>query len=187
VSLQARKQEFVRDAIWTAAIDLFAAKGFEETTIEDIVEAAGTSKRTFFRHFESKRDLMAQPVLRYAASLKSAIESSPAGSTAGALFRDVVRNVAARTVSDPRMRKVMEVAARYPAAREAQLSRVAELQDQVAEAFAKRCKDEVTAQVLAGLTLSVLSIAYRIWFLKGNRDITSAVREALARLSAVVC
>jgi hypothetical protein len=85
------------------------------------------------------------------------------------------------------MRKVMEVAARYPAAREAQLSRVAELQDQVAEAFAKRCKDEVTAQVLAGLTLSVLSIAYRIWFLKGNRDITSAVREALARLSAVVC
>ena len=52
VRLQARKQEFVRDAIWTAAIDLFAEKGFEETTVDDIVAAAGTSRRTFFRYFE---------------------------------------------------------------------------------------------------------------------------------------
>ena len=61
-SLQTRKQAFVREAIWAAAMDLFAEKGFEETTIDDIVNAAGTSRRTFFRHFESKRDLMAQPI-----------------------------------------------------------------------------------------------------------------------------
>jgi AcrR family transcriptional regulator len=35
MSLQARKQEFVRAAIWAAATDLFAEKGFEETTIDD--------------------------------------------------------------------------------------------------------------------------------------------------------
>src|SRR5437016_556624 len=39
VSLKERKLELVRDTIWTAAIDLFAAKGFEETTIDDIVDA----------------------------------------------------------------------------------------------------------------------------------------------------
>jgi hypothetical protein len=63
VSLQLRKQEFVRDAIWAVAIDLFAEKGFDETTLDDIVAAAGTSRRTFFRHFESKRDLIAQPIV----------------------------------------------------------------------------------------------------------------------------
>src|SRR6516165_1565282 len=104
-NLQTRKQEFVRDAIWTAAIDLFAEKGFEETTIDDIAAAAGTSRRTFFRHFESKRDLMAQPVVSYGASLTKTIESCPRAASPAALFRHVVLEVAQRTVSDSRMRK----------------------------------------------------------------------------------
>jgi AcrR family transcriptional regulator len=187
VNLQARKQEFVRDAIWTAAIDLFAEKGFEETTIDDIAAAAGTSRRTFFRHFESKRDLMAQPVVSYGASLTKTIESCPRAASPAALFRHVVLEVAQRTVSDSRMRKVMEIAARYPAAREAQLSRVAEVQDHLAEAFARRCKDEVAAHVLAGLTLSALSLAYRVWFSQGNKEIVSAVERVLAEFSVVVC
>jgi len=186
-SLQARKQEFVRDAIWTAAVDLFAKKGFEETTIDDIVDAAGTSRRTFFRHFESKRDLMAQPVVSYGASLTKAIESCPPASLPAGLFRHVVLEVAQRTAADSRMRKVMEIAARYPAAREAQLSRVAEVQDRLAEAFAQRCQDAVTAHVLAGLTLSALSLTYRVWFSKGNKDIVSAVQHVLAEFSVVVC
>lgn len=41
---------------------------------------------------------------------------------------------------------------------------MAEAQDGPAEAFAKRCKYEVAAQVLSGLTLSALSLAYRVWF-----------------------
>jgi AcrR family transcriptional regulator len=117
VSLQAQKQAFVRDAIWAAAIDLFAEKGFEETTVDDIVNAAGTSRRTFFRHFESKRDLMAQPVLSYGASLRSAIGSCRQDCSPAELFRHVVLEVALRTVSDSRMRKVMEVAGKYPAAK----------------------------------------------------------------------
>ena len=186
-SLQARKQELVRETIWAAAIDLFAEKGFEETTIDDIVDAAGSSRRTFFRHFGSKRDLMAHPVVSYGASLTKAIESCPAKSSCAELFRHVVLEVAQRTVSDSRARKVMEIAARYPAAREAQLSRVAEVQDRVAEAFARRCKDEITAHVLAGLTLSALSLAYRAWFSEGKKDIASAVQHVLAELSNVVC
>lgn len=185
--LQARKQEFVRDAIWAAAIDLFAEQGFDETTIDDIADAAGTSRRTFFRHFESKRDLMAQPVASYGASLTKTIESCPRTASPADLFRHVVLEVAQRTVSDSRMRKVMEIAAKYPAAREAQLSRVAEVHDGLAEAFAKRCKDEVAAHVLAGLTLSALSLAYRVWFYQGNKDIVSAVQHVLAEFSVVVC
>src|SRR3954453_19896213 len=119
VSLQTRKQDFVRDAIWTVAIDLFAEKGFDETTLDDIVAGAGTSRRTFFRHFEAKRDLIAQPIATYGASLTTVIESCPRGSSAAELFRHVVLEVAQRTVADPRMRKAMAIAAKYPAAREA--------------------------------------------------------------------
>src|SRR5438270_3489251 len=187
VSLQVKKQEFVRDSIWTAAIDLFAEKGFEETTIDDIVVAAGTSRRTFFRHFESKRDLMAQPVLSYGAALTKAIESCPPKSAPAELFRHVVLDVAQRTVSDSRMRKVMAIAAKYPAAREAQLSRVAEVQDRIAEAFTQRSKDDLTAHVLASLTLSALSLTYRVWFFQGRKDIASAAEKVFAELSKSIC
>ena len=187
VTLQARKQEFVRDAIWAAAIDLFAEKGFEETTVDDIVNAAGTSRRTFFRHFESKRDLIAQPIISYGASLTKVIESCPAALSAAKLFRHVVLEVAQRTVSDSRMRKVMAIAAKYPAAREAQLSRVAEVQDRLADAFAQRCKDELTAHGLAALTLSALSLTYRVWFSQGKKDIASAAQRVFAELANAIC
>jgi AcrR family transcriptional regulator len=185
-SLQSRKQEFVRDAIWGIAIDLFAEKGFDETTLDDIVAAAGTSRRTFFRHFESKRDLIAQPIVNYGASLTNAIESCPRGASAPELLRHVVMEVAQRTVADPRMRKVMAIAAKYPAAREAQLSRVAEVQDQIADAFAKQSKDDLTAHVLASLTLSALSLTYRVWFSGGKKDIASATQKVFAELSRSV-
>ena len=186
VTLQARKQEFVRDAIWTAALDLFAEKGFDETTVDDIVDAAGTSRRTFFRHFESKRDLMAAPIESYGASLAKAIESCPGTPSAAKLFRHVVLEVAQRTVSDSRMRKVMAIAAKHPAAREAQLSRVAEVQDRVADAFAQRCTDELAAHVLAALTLSALSLTYRVWFSRGKKDLESAVRQVFSELAQTI-
>jgi TetR/AcrR family transcriptional regulator, regulator of mycofactocin system len=40
------------------ALALFAANGFDETTIEDVAEAAGIGRRTFFRYFASKNDLV---------------------------------------------------------------------------------------------------------------------------------
>lgn len=186
-TLEARKQEFVRDAIWTAAIDLFAEKGFDETTVDDIAAAAGTSRRTFFRYFESKRDLIAQPVASYGVTLSSAIESCPAGASPAELFRHVVLDVSERTVADARMRKVMAIAAKYPAAREAQLSRVAEIQDRLAAAFAPRCQDALTPHVLAALTLSALSLTYRAWFAKGKKDIAAAAEKVFGELHYAVC
>lgn len=187
MTLQARKQQFVRDAIWTAAIDLFAEKGFDETTVEDIVAAAGTSRRTFFRYFESKRDLMAQPVVSYGDSLERSIQSCPEGSTPAALLRWVVTEVAQATVADPRMRKVMAIAAKHPAARDAQLSRIAELQDRLAGAFAPRCKDRYTPHVLASLTLSALSLSYRMWFAQGKKDIEGAMQGVFDHFAIAVC
>jgi AcrR family transcriptional regulator len=186
-SLQERKQEFARNAIWDAAIDLFLEKGFNETTVDEIAEAAGTSRRSFFRHFESKSDLMAQPVVEWGDELTKAIDTAPSTISTKDLLREVVFRVADQSASNPRSRKLMEIAAKYPAAREAQLSRVAGVQDQLAQAFGRRYKDNITAYLLAGLVVAVLSATHQYWFEKREKNISITAQKAFAALSKIVC
>lgn len=77
MTLQARKQQLVRDAIWDGAVNLFSEKGFDETTVDDIAQASGVSRRSFFRYFSSKNDLMAHGVVNYGTSLADAIRACP--------------------------------------------------------------------------------------------------------------
>jgi AcrR family transcriptional regulator len=45
-----------RHDLSSAALDLFLAHGYDRTTADDIAEAAGVARRTFFRHFRTKED-----------------------------------------------------------------------------------------------------------------------------------
>src|SRR5881394_2406421 len=48
----------IRERLFRAALDLFAQKGFAETTVEDITEAADVGKGTFFNYFPSKDHIL---------------------------------------------------------------------------------------------------------------------------------
>jgi AcrR family transcriptional regulator len=48
----------VREALTAAAIELFLNKGYEETTVDEIAAVAGVGRRTFFRYFPSKEDVI---------------------------------------------------------------------------------------------------------------------------------
>ena len=47
-----------RHAVVAAALDLFATQGFEATSVEQIAQAAGVSRSTFFRQFGGKDDVV---------------------------------------------------------------------------------------------------------------------------------
>ena len=47
-----------RNAVVSAALDLFVAQGFEATSVEQIAQAAGVSRSTFFRQFGGKDDVV---------------------------------------------------------------------------------------------------------------------------------
>src|SRR5437868_9439910 len=76
-TLHDRKIDVVRSAIWDAAVDLFVSRGFEQTTVDDIAQAAGVSRRTFFRYFASKSDLMGQGMVTYGTHIATAIAACP--------------------------------------------------------------------------------------------------------------
>jgi AcrR family transcriptional regulator len=186
LGLRERKQRYTKNAIWDAAIDLFAEKGFDDTTIEEIAELAFVSRRSFFRYFESKNDLMAEPIANMANSLAQAVASCPKSASAAELLRFVVSALVSKAAAEPRTPKVMQIAARYPAAREALLSRMATVQDEIEEAFRRRFKDPFTVRVLSSLTLSALSLATNHWFANGQKDIEASTRKVFSAIAEYV-
>ena len=52
-----RRRSTTTDHISNVAIDLFAARGFDEVSVDDVAEAAGIARRTVFRYYPSKNAL----------------------------------------------------------------------------------------------------------------------------------
>jgi AcrR family transcriptional regulator len=47
-----------REALITAAVELFATQGYDATTVDQIATAAGVAPRTYFHHFATKEDIL---------------------------------------------------------------------------------------------------------------------------------
>src|ERR1700680_70580 len=70
-----RRSGDTREALFRAALDLFARKGFTETTVEDITDAADVGKGTFFNYFPSKDHILLAFGEMQLAKLQSIIEN----------------------------------------------------------------------------------------------------------------
>ncbi|HEU5160562.1 MAG TPA: TetR family transcriptional regulator [Streptosporangiaceae bacterium] len=72
-----RKKQRTREALIDAAYTLFAEKGFEATTVEEIADLVDVSSRTFFRYFSSKEDVVLTFQEEQFAAMKAALAARP--------------------------------------------------------------------------------------------------------------
>jgi|APMI01.1.fsa_nt_gi AcrR family transcriptional regulator len=72
MSLRAAQKQMTHELFLTKALELFDAKGYAATTIDDIASAAGSTRTTFYLHFSSKADVMSALLLKADAILTSA-------------------------------------------------------------------------------------------------------------------
>jgi AcrR family transcriptional regulator len=116
----------MRHELAAAAMELFATKGYEATTVDEIAAAAGIARRTFFRHFRSKEEAIFpdhdETLVRAEAVLNAAPAHEHPLDTVCRGIKEVMRMYAASpAVSVERYRLTREV----PTLREREIASVA--------------------------------------------------------------
>src|ERR1700752_770962 len=71
-----RRSVELRERLFLAALNLFVKKGFAETTVEDITNAAGVGKGTFFNYFPSKDPILLAFAEMQLGRLREAVEQA---------------------------------------------------------------------------------------------------------------
>jgi len=77
-ALAERKRRLVADELRDAALMLLAKRGFATVTVDDIVAAAGMSRRTFFRYYASKEDVVVRFLADMGGIVVAALAERPA-------------------------------------------------------------------------------------------------------------
>jgi len=93
-----RKRAETRERIFRAAMQLFAERGFLETTVEDITEAADVGKGTFFNYFPGKEHVLGVLHEIQLAKVKEAHEAALAGTQP---VREVLHHFMMRITEEP--------------------------------------------------------------------------------------
>jgi AcrR family transcriptional regulator len=81
LGLRERKKQQTRERITRAALRLFAERGYDETTLADIAEAAEVAPRTIFAYFDGKDDILLCHEDVFLDDLKHRLQERPAGTT----------------------------------------------------------------------------------------------------------
>ena len=186
-SARGRRPATTREEVARAALDLFNRQGYDETTVDQIAAAVGVSRRTFFRYFDSKRDVVwgefDAELVRLERQLGSAPHDEP--------MMDVVRRAVVATnrfgageLDELRIR--MGLISSVPTLVAHSAVRYAEWCDVVARFVAGRiggAADDLAPQTVARATLGAAIAAFTCWARHDTDDLTGEVDRALQLLA----
>lgn len=174
-----------------AALELFGERGFEQTTVEDIAVRAGLTKRTFFRYFTDKREVLFSGGEQLRAVIVNALAAAPA--SASPLAALTLGLEAAADVIQAReafSRRRQRAIASSVELQERELLKMAKIAADLAEGLRARGVEEPSASVLAEAAAGVFRVAFERWVEgdgdgDGARELRDHVREGFAALRAV--
>ena len=165
------------EAIEKAALELFRERGFEETPVEDIAAAAGISRRTFFRYFGSKSDILFGNFDLLLRDLDEWLASAPDDEPMFDVIADAtLRFNRVHSDGTAAHRERMELILHTPALRANHALRNAEWLAVVARYAARRmdaAPHDLGPQLAGHVALGAASAAYEQWL----RDESSNLEE----------
>jgi AcrR family transcriptional regulator len=182
----ARWEPDSRGRLRQAAFELYAERGYDDTTVAEIAEHAGLTERTFFRHFADKREvLFAGSEALQDAFVGAVVDAPESVSPIDAVVAGVEAAVAQLPgVEMSRQRQAIIDA--HPELQERELIKFASLSAAVAEALRERGLPDLTATLTAEIGIAVFRTAFERWVDTTNkRSFPALVRESLDQLKTV--
>lgn len=183
----ARWEPGARARLQEAALELIARQGFARTTAAEIAEAVGLNRRTFFRHFPDKRDVLfsGQPELE--AALVAGVEEAPAGESPMGLIGLALARAADLLTNGSRERERARakkaIIDAEPALRERQRQKHADLARSLGEALRNRGMTDLAAMLAAESAVTVFMLSFDQWLADGeSRSLPLIIAETLAEL-----
>jgi AcrR family transcriptional regulator len=170
-----------------AALELFDERGFEQTTVEDIAGRAGLTKRTFFRHFADKREVL----FGGGEELKDVFVRTLAEAPASAAPIDAVAaslEAAGAVLQERRAfaRRRQRIIAANAELQERELVKLASIAAALAAGLRERGVDEPEASLTAEAALAVFRIGFERWVADDDeRNLPERLRESMDTLRAV--
>lgn len=169
------------------SLRLFSSDGFEETTVEHIAAEAGVSRRTFFRYFESKADVLWHAFDGEVGALRAAFGAVPPEVPLMQAINDVVVGVNSYRAEDvPELRTRMHLIGTVPALQASAAQHYDAWERAVSEFASGRrmLASSLYPLAIGRATLAVCRSAYERWAERADADLTVYLDDALTALSA---
>jgi len=186
----ARWQPGAAERLQAAALELYLARGFEQTTVAEIAQRVGLTERTFFRHFADKREVLFDGQDRLEQAFLDGLAAAPPDAPPLAVVAAAL-TASADFFPDERRRwsaHRQAVISANPSLRERELLKLAGLAGTLSEALRARGVPDPTATLAAESGLTVFRVAFTQWIAEGERrsfaDVQLAVLAELGAMAA---
>jgi AcrR family transcriptional regulator len=187
--LRERRKRLPPDELEAAALRLFGERGFDSVTVDDIAAEADVSRRTFFRYFASKEDVLLADHFVQLARLREALADRPPEEP----ILTALRNALLSMTGDFGERREMlilrgRIMRNTPSLQARSMVHQQAWEDAMQEMVAARLAVDPTADLRPGVvsatTLAAMRVAYTNWLTAGaTDDLIAMTTEALDLLN----
>ncbi|NUP44828.1 MAG: TetR family transcriptional regulator [Streptomyces sp.] len=168
-NLRQRKKQRTREALLRAALELFTTRGYERTTVDDVVAAVDVSQRTFFRYFANKEEAALAAVELAAAHFVDAVRARPPHEAPMEALRqavvegwDSLNDVIESVVPVELYLRMYQVIESTPVLLAAHLRRSMEIEETLARIIAEREGLDAATDLRPRLVVAVFSGVMRV-------------------------
>ena len=177
-----------RDRLRAAALDLYANRGFEQTTAADIAQSVGLTERTFFRYFADKREVLFGGQDRFKQVFVDGVAAAPEHASALEAVAFALQEAAAFFPDEnrPHSRLRYAIISANPGLQERELLKLAALADVMAGALRARGVAEDQSVLAAETGVTVFNVSYRRWMAEGeSRSLGTIEADVLGEMRAL--
>lgn len=184
--LRERARRAVRAELAQIALGLFAERGFDETTVGEIAESAGLTKRSFFRYFPAKEDVVFAGIDVTGEQVVQDIRARPADEDPWQSLHQVLRQWQQQIRASEQALASLRLIESTPSLRARLHQKRAQWRQQVSDALRDRPGadlDPFTADLLTNAATAVLDTVSQEWLRTGGAaDRTALLDRAFATL-----